>query len=188
MNVSKEKFTVTCVDKVELKGVLIIPETPKAVIQFNGGTAAKKEFYLPFLEYLASNGYVCCLWDYRGSGESAPADLSNCEFTFSDYGLKDMPAIKGFLNARFPSLPFFFFGHSVGGQQVGFIENLEDVTGMVNFAVSTGYLRNMPIGFRILSYYFFYIFVPLSVRMTGYIAAKRFNHMEDLPRHVAKLV
>ncbi|MGB0524279.1 MAG: alpha/beta fold hydrolase [Flammeovirgaceae bacterium] len=184
MTIKKEKFSVTCADGVSLKGTLLIPEQPKAVVQFNGGTAAKKEFYLPFLEYLAENHYLCCLWDYRGSGESAPKDLATCEYTFRDYGLKDMPAIKQYLRERFPALPFLFFGHSVGGQQMGFMNKLDDVKGMVGFAVSTGYTLHHPFYYRFIAGFFFLIFTPLSIALTGYLKAKKFGIMEDLPKNV----
>jgi len=45
----QEKFETYCADGVKLSGLLLIPEKPKAVIQFNCGTATKKEFYLKFL-------------------------------------------------------------------------------------------------------------------------------------------
>ncbi|MEM7551030.1 MAG: alpha/beta hydrolase [Bacteroidota bacterium] len=182
----KERFTAVCEDGVELKGLLLIPDRPKAVVQFNGGTAAKKEFYLPFLEYLAEHGFICCLWDYRDSGESAPEDLGKCDYQFSDYGIKDMPAIKDFLAQKFPEYPFLFFGHSAGGQQIGFMNNLDDVKGMVAFAVSTGYMPNMPFSYRLLSYFFFYIFSPISIALTGYVNAKRFGIMEDLAKNVVR--
>ncbi|MBK6267354.1 alpha/beta hydrolase [Marivirga sp. S37H4] len=184
--ITKRNFSVECEDGFVLKGMLLIPESPKAIIQFNGGTGAKKEFYLPFVKYLAENDYVCCLWDYRGSGDSDVEDLSKCEFSFLDYGIKDMPAIKKYLESEFPELPFMFFGHSVGGQQIGFINKLENVKGMVNFAVSTGYLPYMPLGFRLKSFFLFYIFTPLSSFFTGYVNASRFGIMEDLPTNVVK--
>jgi len=183
--VTKEKFSVRCADGVELKGVLLIPDSPKAIVQFNGGTATKKEFYLPFLEYLASHNYLCCLWDYRGSGESAPKNMAECDYTFRDYGMKDMPAIKDYLTERFPDLPLLLFAHSVGGQQVGFMNNHEGYTGMVGFAISTGYLSHMPIGYRLISIFFFHIFTPISIWLTGYVKAKTFGIMENLPKNVA---
>lgn len=180
----KERFETICEDGVLLKGLLIIPEKPKAIVQFNCGTAAKKEFYLPFLEYLAEHGYVCCLWDYRGSGESAPGSLKGCEYTFHEYGTKDMPAIKNFLQQKYPKLPLFLFGHSAGGQLIGLIPNLDGYKGMVAFAVSTGYMFHMPIGYLLTSFYFFYIFTPISILLTGYLRAKKFGIMEDLPKNV----
>lgn len=184
--IKKEEFTVRCTDGVELKGLLIVPSNPKAVVQFNGGTAAKKEFYLPFLEYLAENGYLCALWDYRGSGESAPGKMSKCTFSMIDYGLQDLPAVKHFLRHRYPDLPFLLFGHSVGGQMVGFLPDLQDIKGMTGFAVSTGYMPHMPLGYRLKSIFFFYIFSPLSILFTGFVNAGRFGFMEDLPRNVVR--
>ncbi len=182
--IEKIPFHTKCEDGVVLKGMLLKPSLTKAVVQFNAGTATKKEFYLPFLTYLAENGYLCCLWDYRGSGESAPATLKGCKFTYRDYGQKDMPAIKKFLRKEYPNLPLLLFTHSTGGQQIGFMSNLEGYTGMVGFAISTGYAPNMPLSYRIQSNYFFYLFTPLSNLMFGYLKAKKFGYMEDLPKNV----
>lgn len=179
-----EKFSTECADGVVLKGILLIPEKPKGIVQFNAGTAAKKEFYQPFLEFLSENGYVCCLWDYRGNGESAPKSLKGCDYKFQDYGLKDMPAVKDYLTHRFSQYPFFIVGHSAGGQQIGFMNNLSDVQGVLCFAVSTGYLSYMPWRYGLVSRYFFHIFTPLSILLTDHVAAKKFNIMEDLPKQV----
>lgn len=182
--ITEEKINIKCKDGVSLAGILLLPEQPKAVVQFNCGTATKKEFYLPFLSYLAQHGYICCLWDYRGSGASAPEDLSQCQYTYSDYGLKDMPAIKRYLLHRYPKLPLLLFGHSAGGQQIGFMDDLSNIAGVVNYAVSTGYAPHMPFSYRIQSFYFFYIFTPLSILLTGYLKSKKFGIMEDLPAKV----
>ena len=180
----KESFFTICEDGVILKGSLFIPKQPKAVIQFNGGTAVKKEFYFPFITFLAENDYLVCSWDYRGSGESAPENLSKCDFKYSDYGTKDMPAVKSFLSSKYPELSILIFGHSAGGQQVGFMHNCQDYKGMVCFAVSTGYAPQFKWNYRLMSFYFFYIFSPLSILFKGYVVAKPFGYMENLPKNV----
>jgi len=179
-----ENFETLCEDGIKLKGILLIPEKRKAVVQFNCGTGAKKEVYLSFLTYLAENGYLCCLWDYRGSGQSSSDNLGNCDFRFSDYGIKDMPAIKTFLNQKFPNLPFLIVAHSAGGQQVGFMDDIDNVKGTINFAVSGGYYTNMPFSYRMKAYFYFYVFTPISVLLTGYVKAKQFGLMENLPKNV----
>ena len=182
--ISNEDFETTCQDGVVLRGTLLIPDVPKAVIQFNCGTGTKREVYLSFLNYLAEQGFVCCLWEYRGSGRSSPGDMQGCTFTFSDYGIKDMPAIKSYLNHRFPHLPYLIVGHSAGGQQVGFMHNLEDVKGMVNIAVSAGYYANMPFAYRMRAYFYFYLFAPLSAAINGYVKGETLGLMENLPTNV----
>lgn len=180
----EENFETICDDGVKLKGLLLIPDEPKGVIQFNCGTGAKKEVYQAFLTHLTENGYLCCLWDYRGSGNSSAENLGKCAYTFSDYGTKDMPAIKKFLTTKYPDLPFFIMGHSAGGQQVGFMPELDDVKGIINLAVSSGYYPNMPLNYRMKAYFFFYVFSPISVMFNGYVKAKPFGFMENLPKNV----
>lgn len=177
-----ESFETITADGITLKGTLLIPDTPKAVIQFNCGTATKKEFYLSFLTYLAENDYLCCLWNYRGSEKTD--NLKGSNFRYSDYGTKDMPAIKAYLDSRFPHLPFLFVGHSTGGQQIGFINNLDNVKGCISIAVSSGYYPNMPFGYRMKAYFFFYIFSPISALLNNYIKAKPYGLMENLPKKV----
>ncbi len=179
-----ENFETACQDGIILKGKLLIPDNPKAVIQFNCGTGANKNVYHSFLNFLAENGYLCCLWDYRGSGGSSAGHLSKCSFTFRDYGTKDMPAIKAFLHQKFPDLPFIIVAHSAGGQQIGFMDDLSKVQGILNFAVSSGYYPNMPLGYRIKAYFYFYVFTPISVWLTGYVKARPFGLMENLPKNV----
>lgn len=179
-----EKFETVCEDGVILKGILLIPKKPKAVVQFNCGTGTKKEVYLSFLTYLANNNYICCLWDYRGIGSSSTGNLGKCDFTFSDYGTKDMPVIKTFLTTKFPDLPFVIVAHSAGGQQVGFMNDFNNIKGIINFAVSSGYYPNMPFKYRMKAYFYFYIFSPISVLFTGFVKAKQFKLMENLPKNV----
>lgn len=179
---TQEEFTTQCEDGVILKGLLLIPDQPKAVVQFNCGTAVHEKFYLRFLTYLTEQGYLCCLWNYRGTDPSV--SLKDSCITYSDYGTKDMPAIKKYLQDRFHELPFLFIGHSTGGQQIGFIEDLSNVKGSINIAVSTGYFPNMPLGYRLKAYFFFYLFSPISARLNGFVKAKPTGFMENLPKNV----
>ncbi|MFH6946758.1 alpha/beta fold hydrolase [Flavobacterium sp. FlaQc-50] len=177
-----ENFETICKDGTQLNGTLFIPDNPKAVVQFNCGTGTSEKIYLSFLTYLAENGYLCCLWNYRGTKKTD--NLKNSNIKFSDYGTKDMPAIKAYLDNRFPNLPFLFIGHSAGGQQIGFVNDLANVIGNINIAVSSGYYPNMPFGYRMKAYFFFYIFSPISALLTGFVKAKPYGLMENLPKKV----
>ena len=181
---TREYFSVQTADKVLLNGLLLVPEDAQGVIQFNCGTATRKEYYLPFLEVLARNQLACCLWDYRGNGGSQAERLSAHEYRFHDYGTGDMPAIKDFLRLRFPGLPLVLIGHSSGGQQVGLVQGLEDYSGMIAIAVSSGYSPNFPLNYRLKARFFFEVFGPLSIALSGYVKSKPFGIMENLPRGV----
>lgn len=179
-----EKILITCVDGIQLAAMLCTPDQPKAAVMLSGGTGFKKEFYLPMASFLAEHGFATIVYDYRGTCESAPKDMRNCRYSFLDYGQKDMPAVLDYLDARFPELPKLILGHSVGGQQIGFMPNVHKVRGLVCVCTSVGYLPYMPWSYRLKSYYFFYLFTPISILLKGYVAAKSFKIMEDLPRKV----
>jgi predicted alpha/beta hydrolase len=179
-----EKLHITCADGVTLAAILCLPNEPKAALMLSGGTGFKKEFYLPIAHFLAEHGFATVVYDYRGTCESAPATMRHCDYSYLDYGQQDMPAVLNYLETRFPALPKLIFGHSVGGQKVGLMPNLHLVKGMVCFATSVGYLPYMPWSYRLKSYYFFYLFAPISIALWGYVAAKRFKIMEDLPGRI----
>ncbi|AFK03483.1 alpha/beta hydrolase-like protein [Emticicia oligotrophica DSM 17448] len=181
-----QKLKIRCEDGVELAAILLEPEEPKAVVQLWVGTGAKKEFYIPFAKFLVEHSYAVCTFDYRGTCESAPASLKDCTYNYIEYGTQDMPAVLDFLDKKYPSLPKLLLGHSVGGMNFGLMHNYQKLSGVVAVGSGSGYWRNMPLGYRLQTLFFFYIFRPISVALTGYVAAKRFGIMEDLPRNIVK--
>ncbi len=58
----KENFEIVCKDGIKLKGMLLIPDNPKAVIQFNCGTGSKKKKFInpSFLTWLQMDTYAVC--------------------------------------------------------------------------------------------------------------------------------
>ena len=178
---------IPALDGYPLAARLLVPDgTPKAVVQLNGGTAILKEFYGSFARFLVENGYAVCLWDYRGTGESAPSSLRDFPARMLDWGTLDMPAVLDFLDETFPNLPKLAFGHSAGGQQVGFMPNLDKLSGLVCFATSSGYWGFMPTDYRLKTHLFFHGVVPVGNALLGYTAARRLGIMEDVPKGVAR--
>lgn len=178
----EEKLLIETKDGVEIPLWLYLPDQPRAVIQFNPGTAAKMRFYQPFLRFLAERNFVVGQLGYRGCAEGPATDLKSCGFSYADYGLFDIPAGRAYLKNRFPDLPFLFVGHSGGGQQLPFCEDLNDVAGAHFFGVSTGYAPGMPLHYRLQSHLFFYVIGPLSIALKGYVAVQGLGIMEDLPK------
>ena len=65
-----EKTTIrSSYDDLALSVMTFTPDTaPKAVIQIVHGMCEHKERYIPFMEFLCSNGYACIIHDHRGHG------------------------------------------------------------------------------------------------------------------------
>lgn len=176
----------TAVDGVVLKGQVIAAKEPKAAVLLNPGTATKTSFYVPFAEFLAEQGYSVLLWNYRGFCESRTQSLNGSDICFADIGLKDLPAAIKKTKELFPALPIYCVGHSAGGQQLGYAENCNELKGLVGVAVSTGYFRSMPLGYRLQAHLFFKAIAPISSALFGYVKAEKLNIMEDLPPKLAK--
>ena len=62
-------------------------------------------FYFKLAEYAAERGYDALVYDYRGMGLSAPADLASETTRMSDWGLLDMRAALDAGAARAQGLP-----------------------------------------------------------------------------------
>jgi predicted alpha/beta hydrolase len=184
-----EAHTIPARDGLPLGALLYLPpggQVPRAAVQLNPATGAKRRYYEPFAAYLAGQGFAVCLWDYRGAEHSRPVPLAQASYRFADYGTLDMPAVLDWLETRFPGRPLLVLGHSVGAQQVGLMPNVHKLAGLVAVATSVGYWRYMPLGYRLKTHFFFHLFSPLSHALLGYNAAGRWGIMEDLPRGVVQ--
>ncbi len=169
-------------DGFNLSGVLYeYRGQPKAVVQFNIGTGMRKEFYGNLARYLAENGFIVCLWEYRGMGKSKPDDKDEFScITLQDWAI-DIRAVLDFLEARYPDWPKLMIGHSIGGQLLGLLPNHNILKGMLMINCSTGTWWHHTFPYRLKSYYFFNILTPLTVPFLGYLPTKKLKIMEDLP-------
>ncbi len=103
-------------DDLELGVSLRIPENPVGIVQLVHGMAEHKERYIPFMEYLAGQGYVVIIHDHRGHGASVRSE--------EDYGyfgengiqglIDDAHQVTQYVRERFSGLPLVLFGHSMG--------------------------------------------------------------------------
>lgn len=175
-------ISVPTPDGYTLSGILYeYAGQPKAVVQINIGTGMRKEFYANFARYLAENGFIVCLWEYRGMGRSRPLHKEDFScITMQDWAI-DMRTVLDFLEARYPDWPKLMIGHSIGGQLLGLLPNHHKLKGMLMINSSTGTWWHHTLPYRIKSYYFFNVLTPLLVPLVGYLPAKRLRIMEDLP-------
>ena len=131
-----ETFTIPgAADGVQLKTLVIAPESPKAVVQLVHGMAEHKERYIPFMNYLSEAGYACVICDLRGHGETVEKkeDLG----WLGKGGMKalvdDVNCVTVWIQEHYPGLPCFLFGHSMGSMVVrSYIKRYDrDVVGVI---------------------------------------------------------
>lgn len=89
---------------------------PRAVVYLVHGLCGCKERFLPFIEYLTSNGFVCVASDHRGHGSSIRKEEDRGYM----YGggvqavVADLDTVVDYIHEHFDSLPVFMLGHSMG--------------------------------------------------------------------------
>lgn len=91
--------------------------TPIGIFQIAHGMAEHIDRYEDFAEFLAQNGFIVCGNDHLGHGKSVNA-LSELGFFAEEDGDKrlvdDMHILTQIMKKRYPDLPYFLFGHSMG--------------------------------------------------------------------------
>lgn len=107
-------------DDLDISYLEIYPDNPKAALQLVHGMCEHKERYIPFMTYLAQNGYACIIHDHRGHGKSVKSkeDLGYFYSGMADAVLSDIGLAADRLSEDFPGLKHGLFGHSMGSLAV----------------------------------------------------------------------
>lgn len=99
----------------------IVPDGEvRAVIQLAHGMSEYKERYIPFMEYLADNGFACYINDHRGHGKSIKEE-NDLGYFYEGGGnalVEDMKLLTCVIKEKHPGKKFFLFGHSMGSLAV----------------------------------------------------------------------
>ncbi|MDO4741023.1 MAG: alpha/beta fold hydrolase [Eubacteriales bacterium] len=123
-------------DGLNISVLQIEPEgAPKAILQMAHGMAEHKERYIPLMEYLASRGYVCVMNDHRGHGRSIAFadDLGYFGRSGAKSMVDDVHQLTLRLRKKWPGLPLFLYGHSMGSLVVRVYRSIyeKDIDGLI---------------------------------------------------------
>lgn len=90
---------------------------PKGVFQIAHGVSEHIERYDEFARVLAEKGYIVCGNDHLGHGKSVES-LDDLGFFAEEDGdvrmVDDMHILYNIMHKRYPELPYYLFGHSMG--------------------------------------------------------------------------
>lgn len=186
-NINVKDITIICADSAPLAASLFSPSLPaKAAIMIGPATGIKRQFYRAFATYLAEQGFGVITYDNRGIGGSVNGNVKQSDASLVTWGEQDMPAVLESLKLHFPNVPYFLVGHSAGGQLLGLMYNVCELTAFCNFGSSSGSLRNMPKNYLIKAHFFMNIFIPVSNLLFGHTKSQWVGMGEPLPKKVAR--
>lgn len=143
-----------------------------------------QRFYTDFAGWLASRGLLTATFDYRGIGLSRNRDLRDLDLTILDWAEVDCSMVVDALTARAPDVPFYWIGHSLGGQILPFVPNRDRVAKMIAVATGSGYWLQNAWRLRVAVWWLWFVAVPVSTRVCGYFPGRRLRKVGDLPRGV----
>lgn len=108
-------------DGLVLSLLASVPEgTPHGVFQIVHGMCEHKERYIPFMEFLAANGYVCVIHDQRGHGASVKSDRDMGYLYEGGWPamVEDVRVVCDWAQQEYPGLDYTLLGHSMGSMDV----------------------------------------------------------------------
>lgn len=111
-----EFFDFTGFDETRLPAVLWVPEAEiKAILQITHGMTEHMGRYAPFAEEMTSLGIAVAGFDLRGHGKN-PGDphVASLGQRGWEASIGDMKCFYDLLDSRFPGIPHFLLGFSLG--------------------------------------------------------------------------
>ena len=163
-----ETLKISALDGYPLKTCVYSPEgITKAVILLAPGLGIPKEYYHDYCQFLAEEGYTTVIFDYRGIGK----EDKGCKFEINlrNWGMLDIPGVLNWISESFPDRRIFLFGHSIGGQIAGLIPNYYLVDRFVFISTTGGHWSLFDFPLNILTIFMFYIHIPFTARLLGYM-------------------
>jgi len=150
-----------------------------------------QRFYADFAEWLAGQGVAVFSFDYRGIGESRPADhrasLRGLQADVTVWAEQDAAAALDFLDRALPTAtPIHWLGHSLGGQIFGMVPNRARVSRMVTVGSGTGYWLHNAAKARSYVWWLWFVVCPIVMPLYGYFPGKRLKKIGDLPLGVMR--
>ena len=160
---------------------------PKGAVLIGGAMGVKQDYYAPFAEWLAAQGFAVMTFDYRGMGDSRPSAQATSLRGF-DADLfswaRDYDSAIDALRERAPGVPLYLVGHSLGAQLPGLLRNRANIAGLLSIAAGSGYWRDNAPRLKRTVLYFWHALVPVATGLFGYFPGKRLRKVGDLPRGV----
>ena len=113
------EFTFLSADgKTAIHAAEWMPEgTPRAVLQIVHGVSEHTLRYAPFAEYLTAHGFAVVGHDHLGHGTTVAPGAPRLYFGPRgswDWVVQDVETLRKLSRERFPGIPYFLLGHSMG--------------------------------------------------------------------------
>lgn len=176
--------TIASVDGTRIAARVFEPAGPgRGSVVIGGAMGVRQDYYAPFAQWLAEQGWRVTTFDYRGSGDSAPKSLRGFRADLFDWA-RDYETVVDHAHAALPHRPLYLLGHSLGAQLPGLLGNQHKIDGLLGVAAGSGYWRENAPQLKRYVLYFWFVLVPFATRVFGYFPGRKLKKVGDLPAGV----
>ncbi|MEM9341730.1 MAG: alpha/beta fold hydrolase [Pseudomonadota bacterium] len=172
-------------DVATLHGRVFLPlGTPKAAIVLHGATAVPARYYHAFAAWLSTQGYACLTYDYRGFGSSAIGHVRASDASLVTWGIADQPAAQAEMECRFPGVPLWVIGHSIGGLMVPFHPGAARIKRLITVASGPVHTSDHPGLWQLYARIFWWGPPAWAAAAMGYLPGRAMRLGDNVPRDV----
>ena len=179
------KLTLTTKDNHHLTIYQFQPATQvKAEIIIAAAMGTAQSYYAPLAKWLSEQGYKVTTFDYRGMGESQHHALKHYDNDILDWARIDCSLVLDYVMNHSQDRAVYWIGHSLGGQVFPLVERIDEVNKVITIASGTGYWKHNAPQLRKKVWWFWFILVPVLLRVYGYFPGKKMGMVGNLPKPV----
>jgi predicted alpha/beta hydrolase len=154
--------TIT-INQVNLHLELFKADGPTSLL-INPAIGVRRKTYQAFAEFMVENGVSVILYNYRGM-EDGLQDIDPLVQTNAEaWGQLDQTAVIDWITKELKPEKLFVLGHSLGGQLLGFADNIDRVDGVIHVAAQKGDYRLWPFMGRLKLMLLWYVLIPMMSR------------------------
>jgi predicted alpha/beta hydrolase len=186
MHTNIRNQTIQAIDGFALAATVYEPSIGhESVAIVNAATAVPRNFYADYANHLCQAGHTVIIYDYRGIGESRPANLKKFPAMMHDWAELDMAGVIEWANIFYRPRHILLIGHSIGGQAAGLLNNSDKISAMVTISAQSGYWALVPSPEKYRIWFVVHFLIPILCWIYGYLPWSRLARGEDLPKGVA---
>lgn len=179
-------FEIKTDDKASINATLFKSEkkSPHLIIM-GPATGAPQHYYRAFATYASKySDFDVLTFDYRGIGKSLKAPIKQSKAKMSDWGALDLKAVIDWSDKKYHKV--FLLGHSVSGQLFPKAKNHQRINAAYFVGSQSAYMGHWKGLFWLQVFVFWYISLPITTALYGYMPGWAMGGKVDLPKGVAR--
>lgn len=172
-------------DGLKLTGDIIDPGGATKAVVFGPALGVPRRLYHPLMRYLATRGYACLVFDYRGTGDSTLTRELSADVHLTHWAERDLEAALLEAERRFSPERLALVGHSISGQILGLAPSSERLKAVILVGSTVARPALYPYPFRLGLWLLWSVIIPLSCRGAGWFPARRLGMSSvDVPKQI----